>query len=64
MSLQAPARGLRGVAGGGAGKFLGGLSGIDTCLDPLLAKFLETGDPASVDPAGLATMQPPSFATK
>lgn len=47
-----------------SGHVFDGLSGIDTCLDPLLAKFLETGDPASVDPACLATMQPPPFATR
>ncbi|MES2903141.1 MAG: alpha/beta hydrolase [Pseudomonadota bacterium] len=46
-----------------SGHVFDGLSGIDTCLDPLLVKFLETGDPTAVDPACLATMQPPAFAT-
>lgn len=47
-----------------SGHVFDGLSGIDTCLDPLLVKFLETGDPASVEPACLAAMQPPAFATE
>ena len=46
-----------------SGHVFDGLSGIDTCLDPLLVEFLETGDPAAVDPACLATMTPPPFAT-
>lgn len=46
-----------------SGHVFDGLSGIDTCLDPLLVKFLETGDPAGVDPACLITMKPPPFAT-
>lgn len=41
-----------------------GLTGIDTCLDPLMVEFLENGDPQSIDPSCLATMQPPAFATK
>ena len=44
-----------------SGHVFDGLSGIDTCLDPMLVKFLETGDPAAIDPACLATMRPPAF---
>lgn len=47
-----------------SGHIFDGLSGIDSCLDPMLVKFLEAGDPAGVDPACLATMQPPPFATR
>lgn len=46
-----------------SGQVFDGLSGIDTCLDPLLVSFLESGDPAALDPACLVTMRPPAFAT-
>jgi len=44
-----------------SGHVFEGLSGIDTCLDPLMIRFLETADPESLDPACLARMAPPSF---
>lgn len=40
-----------------------GLSGIDSCLDPLLIEFLETADAEALDPACLADMLPPPFQT-
>ena len=46
-----------------SGHIFDGLSGIDTCFDPLVRKFLDSGDLEAVDPACLATMQPPPFAT-
>jgi len=44
-----------------SGHVFDGLSGIDTCLDPLMIRFLETADPASLDTACLARMAPPPF---
>jgi len=45
----------------GSGHIFDGMSGIDTCLDPLLVRFLETADFASLDPGCIAGMQPPPF---
>lgn len=44
-----------------SGHVFDGLSGIDTCFDPLVVRFLDTGDLDSIDPSCLAGMQPPSF---
>ncbi len=46
-----------------SGHIFDGLSGIDTCLDPMLVRFLDSGDLKGVDPACLASMRPPPFAT-
>jgi len=46
-----------------SGHIFDGLSGIDTCFDPMMLRFLDSGDLQAVDPACLATMQPPAFAT-
>jgi pimeloyl-ACP methyl ester carboxylesterase len=45
-----------------SGHLFVGLSGVDTCYDPLVVKFLEDADPAAIDAACLATMNPPAFA--
>lgn len=45
----------------GSGHVFEGMSGVDTCLDPLMIRFLETADPASLDTACLAQMAPPPF---
>jgi pimeloyl-ACP methyl ester carboxylesterase len=36
-----------------------GLSGIDTCFDPLVLRFFETADARSLDATCLAAMSPP-----
>lgn len=46
-----------------SGHIFDGLSGVDTCFDPMVRKFLDAGDLKTVDPACLATMRPPPFAT-
>jgi len=46
-----------------SGHVFDGLSGIDTCFDPLVLKFLDTGDLREIDPACLDKMQPPPFTT-
>lgn len=45
----------------GSGHIFTGLTGVDDCLDPLLVAFIDGADPASVDVACTAAMQPPSF---
>lgn len=44
-----------------SGHVFDGLSGIDSCYDPMLIGFLETADPAAVDASCLAGMTPPPF---
>ncbi len=44
-----------------SGHVFDGLSGIDTCLDPLMIRFLETADPLSLDTRCVARMAPPPF---
>jgi hypothetical protein len=39
------------------------MSGVDTCLDPMLIAFLESADPARLDARCIAGMRPPPFAT-
>lgn len=46
-----------------SGHVFDGLSGIDTCFDPLVVKFLDSGDLAAINPACLDKMQPPPFTT-
>jgi hypothetical protein len=38
-----------------------GLSGIESCFDPVLLQFYETGDVRALDTACLASMKPPPF---
>jgi pimeloyl-ACP methyl ester carboxylesterase len=46
-----------------SGHVFDGLSGIDTCFDPLVVKFLDTADLTTLDPSCLAEMRPPPFKT-
>ncbi len=46
-----------------SGHVFDGLSGIDTCFDPLIVKFLDTADARSIDGSCLGDMAPPPFAT-
>jgi pimeloyl-ACP methyl ester carboxylesterase len=47
----------------GSGHILDGMSKVDTCLDPLILSFLESGDPKALDVSCVETMKPPAFAT-
>jgi pimeloyl-ACP methyl ester carboxylesterase len=38
-----------------------GLSGIDTCFDPMVLRFYETGDAKNLDASCVAHMSPPPF---
>lgn len=40
-----------------------GLSGLDTCLDPLIIAFLEHGDPDKLEASCIARMAAPPYAT-
>jgi hypothetical protein len=44
-----------------SGHIFDGMSGIDTCLDPLILSFLDTGDAKAVSASCVATMKPPAF---
>ena len=48
----------------GSGHIFDGMSGIETCLDPLLVEFLNSADPAGLDTRCVAEMRPPAFATE
>ena len=48
----------------GGGHVLDGMTGVDTCLDPLVVRFLENPDPATLDTACVAAMRPPAFVTE
>ena len=43
------------------GHILDGLSGADTCFDPIILKFFESGDARSLDATCLDAMRPPPF---
>jgi pimeloyl-ACP methyl ester carboxylesterase len=43
------------------GHTLDGLSGVDTCFDPLLIRFYATADVKTLDTSCVATMRPPPF---
>lgn len=45
------------------GHLLDGLSGVDSCFDPLVLRFLETGNTATLDTKCIANMAPPPFTT-
>jgi pimeloyl-ACP methyl ester carboxylesterase len=45
------------------GHIFDGMSGIDTCFDPLIIRFYETGNAKSLDASCLSGMQPPPFKT-
>lgn len=46
-----------------SGHVFDGLSGVDTCFDPLVVRFLDTADLKTLDPGCLAKMRPPPFKT-
>lgn len=45
------------------GHIIDGLSGVDTCLDPVMIQFLESADPAAIDPRCIFKMRAPPFST-
>ena len=47
----------------GSGHIFDGMSDVDTCLDPLIVRFLDSGDIKSVDPACVRKMRAPPFTT-
>jgi pimeloyl-ACP methyl ester carboxylesterase len=47
----------------GGGHVFDGMTGIETCLDPLVRSFLENPDPATLDTGCVAAMRPPAFVT-
>lgn len=47
----------------GSGHIFDGMSGVETCLDPLIAGFLDTGDTKALDASCVSGMKPPPFAT-
>ena len=44
-----------------AGHIVDGLTGLDTCFDPQVIRFLETANPMAVDTQCFETMMPPPF---
>lgn len=46
-----------------SGHIFDGMSGIDTCLDPLILSYLDSGDIEAVSASCVATMRPPAFVT-
>ncbi len=40
-----------------------GMSGVDTCLDPVILSFLATGNTKTLDAGCVSTMKPPAFWT-
>lgn len=47
----------------GSGHIFDGMSGIDTCLDPLIVGFLDAGDIKAINANCVTTMKPPAFET-
>jgi len=48
----------------GGGHVVDGMAGVDTCLDPMIGRFLENPDAPALDTSCVATMHPPAFATE
>lgn len=46
-----------------SGHVLDGMSGVDTCLDPLILSFLGSGNAKTLDASCVAAMKPPAFST-
>jgi pimeloyl-ACP methyl ester carboxylesterase len=46
-----------------SGHMFDGMSGVDTCLDPLILDFLQTGDVQSLKVGCVSSMKPPPFLT-
>lgn len=47
----------------GSGHIFDGMSGVESCLDPLIIRFLDTGDPRTLEVGCVEGMRPPPFAT-
>jgi pimeloyl-ACP methyl ester carboxylesterase len=47
----------------GSGHIFDGMSGVESCLDPLIVRFLDTGDIKALDASCVNDMKPPPFAT-
>lgn len=47
----------------GSGHIFDGMSGVETCLDPLILRFFESADVDAIDTSCIATMEPPGFVT-
>jgi hypothetical protein len=45
----------------GSGHVFDGLTGVGTCLDPFVVRFLDTADAKALDTRCVATMRRPSF---
>lgn len=48
----------------GGGHIPDGVSGVDTCLDPLMVDFLDHADPDRLDLSCVAGMKGPAFAVR
>jgi pimeloyl-ACP methyl ester carboxylesterase len=48
----------------GGGHIPDGLSGLETCLDPLMIAFLDHGDPKRLDASCIAEMKAPAYAVQ
>lgn len=46
----------------GSGHIFDGMTGIDTCLEPLILRFLDTGNIKALDASCVKSMKPPPFA--
>ena len=44
-----------------SGHMFDGMSGVDSCLDPLILRFLKSGDAKSLDASCVAAMRPAPF---
>ena len=44
-----------------SGHIFDGMTGVETCLDPLIVRFLETADANDLDVRCVAGMRPPPF---
>ena len=47
-----------------SGHIFDGMSGVDTCLDPLILSFLKGGNAKTVDASCVAAMKPPAFSIR
>jgi pimeloyl-ACP methyl ester carboxylesterase len=47
----------------GSGHIIDGMTGIETCLDPIIASFLDTGDAKTIDAGCVREMRAPPFVT-
>lgn len=45
----------------GSGHIIDGVTGIETCLDPLMIAFLDHGDPAKLDASCVARVRAPAY---